>query len=229
MKEKSMLDILFIGAHPDDEGNITGTLIKAAKAGKKVGIVIMTNGDASGYATAAERRVEMKRAADKIGAVYLKHLDYPDSNLQFCDDTVNSLVEALAETRPTTVITVYPADCHPDHIAVSRTTDKALFVAGLEKHIGRENWALKQVFYLSLDSASNSKKPDMIFDVTDVIDEKYEATSCHASQGVADPQRVLAQINGKMGGFQYGEALYRGTFRQHPIKLRSFVPLLLDD
>ncbi|WP_157950273.1 PIG-L deacetylase family protein [Vallitalea okinawensis] len=224
-----MLDILFIGAHPDDEGNITGTLIKARKAGKKVGILTLTKGESSGVATAEEREIEMQRAAKVIGAAYLKHLDLPDAGVKFCDETVNAIIEVLVETKPRTVITTYPIDCHPDHVAVSHSVDKALFVASLKKHMGDEPWDLKQVFYLSLDSSANSKKPDLIIDVTDVIDEKYEATKCHASQGVADPQINIAKINGKMGGFAYGEALYRGVQRQHPIKLKSFEPLLIED
>lgn len=223
-----MLDILFIGAHPDDEGNITGTLIKAVKAGKKVGILVLTKGEADGVSREGVREVEMKEAAEAIGACYLRHLDFPDAGLTFCDETVEAIIETLVETKPRTVITPYPIDCHPDHIAVSRSVDKALFVGGLKKHMGDEEWQLKQVFYLSLDSSCNSKKPDIILDVTDVIEEKYAATSCHASQGVADPQRRIAELNGKLGGFKYGEALYRGVTRQHPIKLKSFDPLILD-
>lgn len=224
-----MLDVLFIGAHPDDEGNICGTLIKARKSGKKVGILTLTKGESSGFATAKEREIEMQNAVEAIGATYFKHLDFPDAGVKFCDETVNAIIEVLVETKPRTVITTYPVDCHPDHVAVSRSVDKALFVAGLKKHMGNDQWDLKQVFYLALDSSANSKKPDIIIDVTDVIDEKYEATKCHISQGVADPQIKIAEINGKMGGFAYGEALYRGVQRQHPIKLKSFLPLLIED
>lgn len=224
-----MLDILFIGAHPDDEGNICGTLIKARKQGKKVGILTLTKGEAGGFTSGEVREIEMLNAVKRIGATYFKHLDFPDAGVCFNDETVGAIIEVLVETRPRTIITTYPVDCHPDHIAVSRSVDKAIFVAGLDKHMGDKQWDLKQVFYLSLDSSANSKKPDIIIDVTDVIDEKYEATKCHASQGVADPQMQIARVNGKMGGFQYGEALYKGVTRQHPIKLKSFEPLLLED
>lgn len=223
-----MLDILFIGAHPDDEGNICGTLIKARKSGKKVGILILTKGEADGVTSGNVRELEMKNAAEAIGAEYLKHLDFPDAGVKFSDETVDAIIEVLVETKPRTVITTYPIDCHPDHIAVSQSVDKAIFLASLKKYMGDDKWEFKQVFYLALDSSCNSKKPDIIIDVTDVIEEKYLATSCHISQKVAKPQREIAEINGKLGGFKYGEALYRGVTRQHPIKLKSFEPLLLD-
>lgn len=224
-----MLDILFIGAHPDDEGNICGTLIKARKTGKKVGILTLTKGEAGGFTGPEVREIEMQNAVKIIGTTYFKHMDFPDAGLTPSEEVVKAIIDVLVETRPRTVITTYPIDCHPDHIAVSQAVDRALFVAGLKEHMGDKVWNLKQVFYLSLDSSANSKKPDLIIDVSDVIDEKYAATKCHASQGVADPQINIAKKNGKMGGFEFGEALYRGVTRQHPIKLRSFEPLLLED
>lgn len=224
-----MLDILFIGAHPDDEGNISGTLIKARKAGKKVGILTLTKGEAGGFTGGEIREIEMINATKIIGTTYFKHMDFPDAKLRDNEELVQAIIDVLVETTPRTVITTYPIDCHPDHIAVSKAVDRALFMAGLNEYIGEKSWDLKQVFYLSLDSSANSKKPDLILDVTDVIEEKYAATKCHASQGVADPQMKIAERNGKLGGFKYGEALYRGVTRQHPVKLKSFMPLLVED
>jgi LmbE family N-acetylglucosaminyl deacetylase len=223
-----MLDILFIGAHPDDEGNICGSLIKAVDAGKKVGLLIMTKGESSGKATADERVVEMKNAASFIGVSYLRHLDFPDAGLKCDDNTVGAIIETLVETKPKTVITVYPIDSHPDHVAVSEATDKALFLASLKKYLGNENWDFKQIFYLSLDSSANSKKPDLILDVSDVIDRKFACTSCHKTQGVAIPKKDIAKFNGKLGNFTYGEALYRGYVRQHPIKLKNITSLICE-
>lgn len=224
-----MLDILFIGAHPDDETGVDGILIKARKAGKKVGVVILTKGESGGDTTGEERAIEMQKAIEVIGASYYKHFDFPDANVQFNDETVNTIIDVLVETRPKTVITTYPIDCHPDHIAVSQSADKAIFVAGLKKHMGDEEWDLKQVFYITLDTSANSKKPDIIIDVSDVIDEKLKAVKCHASQEVTDHIMENAKIYGKMAGFEYGEALYRGFRRQHAVKLKSFEPLLLED
>jgi len=224
-----MLDVLFIGAHPDDESCICGTLIKAVKAGKKVGILTLTKGESCGYATGEEREAEMEKAVAVIGADYFKHLDFLDSGLRFNDEMVAAIIDVLVETRPRTVITLYPVDCHPDHIAVSQSVDSALFLAHLKKHIGEARWDFMQVFYVSVNPAANSKDPDIIIDVTDVIDEKHEAANCHASQGVADSLIRLAGYYGEKSGFSYGEALYKGVTRQYPIKLKSFIPLLLED
>jgi len=62
------LDILAIGAHPDDvELSCSGTLAKEVENGKKVGILDLTRGELGTRGTAETRDQEAKDAAKILG------------------------------------------------------------------------------------------------------------------------------------------------------------------
>ncbi|WP_432664272.1 PIG-L deacetylase family protein [Wukongibacter baidiensis] len=204
-----MLDFLVITAHPDDEFAVTGILLKAKKQGKKIGLICFTRGEAGGFALKETRVKELKNAADLLELDYFKHLDFPDAGVEFNSESVERIVPLLREAEAQVILTLHPEDYHPDHVAVSRIVDRAVFVAGLKKHSDDEKtWHPKQVLYFSLDSRTNSKRPDIIFDVTDVFEKKLEVVKCHESQQVSKFAEIRAKSLGGLGGFEYGEALY---------------------
>ncbi|MCG8400592.1 MAG: PIG-L family deacetylase, partial [Firmicutes bacterium] len=203
-----MVDFLFIGAHPDDESSIAGLLLKAKLEGKKTGIVCFTRGESGGFAEKDTRVKELKEAVEYMELDYFKHLEFPDAGVIFSEETVNALIPLLVESQPQVVITIHPDDYHPDHKAVSQTADRAVFVAGLKKHMGEKTWHPKQVLYTSLDKRSNKYRPDIIVDITDVFEKKLEAAGCHKSQDIAKYVEPCARYYGGLGGFEYGEGLY---------------------
>lgn len=219
-----MLDYLFIGAHPDDESSVAGLLIKAKKEGKKTGVVILTKGEAGGFASKDTRIVELKNAANIMGLDVCINLDFPDAGVEFSNETVEAIIKVLVEHRPQVVLTLHPDDYHPDHKAVSQSVDKAVFVAGLKKHMGDATWHPKQVLYASLDRRTNPRRPDVIVDISDVIEEKLEAVGAYISQEILPYARKNAEINGSLGGFAFGEGLYI----KQPLRLGSASSLLCD-
>src|SRR5262249_17833805 len=77
------LDILAIGAHPDDlELGCGGTLAQAAMAGRRVGVLHLTRGEAGTRGTVEERRIEAENAAAALGAATLDWLDLGDGSLR---------------------------------------------------------------------------------------------------------------------------------------------------
>ncbi len=203
-----MLDFLFVGAHPDDEGSVTGILIKAKKEGKKTGIVTFTKGESGGFASKETRANELKNAAKMMELDYLRNLDFPDAAVEVSDEAVDALIKILVETKPEVVLTIHPDDYHPDHRAVSLIVDKAVFRAGLKKNAGAETWHPKQVLYVSLDRRTNASRPNLIIDITDVAEQKYKAISQHESQEVNQWFETDSLSMGSLGGFKYGEGLY---------------------
>jgi len=96
--EEVIMNILAIGAHPDDvETSCGGTLAKYAKLGHKVFTATATNGNV-GSATlpmdeiAAIRKEEARRAAAHIGAEYVC-LDYDDE--MFFEDKEARIISTL--------------------------------------------------------------------------------------------------------------------------------------
>jgi len=77
------LDVLAIGAHPDDvELGCGGTVALLARAGKRVGILHLTRGEMGTRGTPAERIAEAEAAAQALGAAELGFLDCGDGGLR---------------------------------------------------------------------------------------------------------------------------------------------------
>ncbi|MCH4891135.1 carbohydrate esterase [Acidaminobacter sp. JC074] len=203
-----MLDYLFVGAHPDDEFCVSGLLIKAKQERKRTGVIIFTKGEAGGYASPEVRVAEMQRSASIMGLDYLRILDFVDSNVMFCEETVSTLIDLFIETKPKVIITIHPDDYHPDHKAVSNIVDKAVFVAGLKKDGDHTVWEPNKVMYASLDPRSNSVRPMVILDISEVTDLKMKAVRCHKSQNIAKYVELNDRFNGMLGNVEFGEGFY---------------------
>ena len=84
------LDILAIGAHPDDvELSCAGTLAKEVANGKKVGILDLTRGELGTRGSAEIRDQEAKDAAEVLGLAMRKNLGFSDAF--FVNNTAHQL------------------------------------------------------------------------------------------------------------------------------------------
>ena len=73
------LDILAIGAHPDDvELGCGATLAKEVSNGKKVGIIDLTRGELGTRGTAETREVESAMAARILGVAVRENMEFAD-------------------------------------------------------------------------------------------------------------------------------------------------------
>ncbi|MCB1009754.1 MAG: PIG-L family deacetylase, partial [Acidobacteria bacterium] len=109
------VDVLAIGAHPDDvELGCGATLAKLAAAGRRVGILHLTRGEAGTRGTPEERRREAERAAEILGAVELSILDCGDGALRTGPAEEDALIAEIRRLRPELVFAPTPADRHPD-------------------------------------------------------------------------------------------------------------------
>src|SRR5580658_10265433 len=111
-----MLDLLAIAAHPDDvEQTCGGTLLRAAEAGYRTGIIDLTAGD-MGTRGSPEIRVSESEAAAKILKVaHRENLHFPDACLENTLAFRTSLAKRIRAIRPRAVILPYWEGRHPDH------------------------------------------------------------------------------------------------------------------
>ena len=73
------IDILAIGAHPDDvELGCSGTLAKEISEGKKVGIIDLTRGELGTRGSVDIRDSEAKEAANILGISFRENLNFKD-------------------------------------------------------------------------------------------------------------------------------------------------------
>lgn len=209
-----MLDYLVITAHPDDETAISGLLLSAKNQGLKTGLICLTQGEAGAFTIMETRQKEMKEAVALLNLDYFKHLSFPDAGVEFSTESMNILIPLLRETEARIIITIHPEDHHPDHLAVSRLVDRAVFTAGLRKNSPNgKTWHPEQIFYFALDPKLNNSKPDIIFDVTDFHEKKLQIIRAHKSQPIESFIVNGSAYLGILGEVEWGEGLYK----RHPL------------
>ncbi len=195
------LDILTIAAHPDDvELACAGTVAKAVKAGKKVGMIDMTEGQLGTRGSAELRLKEAANAAKIIGALVRDNLGMMDGYFEHNHENRNKIIQKIRQYKPDIVITNPPNDRHPDHGRASAMVTEACFYAGLQKI--ETEWEGKkqephrpsQLFYFM---QHYNYEPSFLVDISDEIEQKMEAIKAFGSQFYSkdstEPQTVLSQ------------------------------------
>ncbi len=179
MSEKK-LDVLAIGAHPDDvELACGGTLALLARRGRRVGIAHLTRGEAGTRGTVAERRREAERAAAALGAVELDFLDCGDGGLRTGAAEEDAVIALLRRLRPELVLGPQPADRHPDHGRACRLVEDACFYAGLA---GRGEGAPHRPAAVWSYMGHDPFEPDLVVDVGEAWEAKIAALDAYQSQ-----------------------------------------------
>ena len=175
------LDVLAIGAHPDDvELACGGTLALLAEQGRRVGVLHLTRGEAGTRGTPEERQREAERAAAALGVEWMDFLDFGDGDLATGTEEQNALIVTLREVRPALVLGPSPHDRHPDHTRAHRLVEEACFYAGLARRgVGGPPHRPSAVFsYMQHDPF----EPAFVVDVSTVWARKMEALAEYRSQ-----------------------------------------------
>ena len=176
------VDVLAIGAHPDDvELGCGATVAKLARSGRRVGIVHLTRGEAGTRGDAATRSREAEAAAAALGAATLDFLDCGDGAFRTGPEEEDALIELLRRLRPELVLAPTPADRHPDHGRAHRLVLDASYYAGLRGRApgGGEPHRPAALFsYPQHDPI----EPAFIVDVTETWEVKMRALDCYESQ-----------------------------------------------
>src|SRR5437870_11536816 len=146
--------LLGIFAHPDDEGTLSGAMLKYSTLDIETGLVCATRGEVGEIADPAlatpenlgeVREGEMRAAAEVLGVHNLWFLKYRDSGMAgtpenqdprslaqaSAAEVVGNLVEIIRQFRPQVLVTFDETGAygHPDHIAIYRHTTSAFHAA----------------------------------------------------------------------------------------------------
>lgn len=182
----SKLDVLAIGAHPDDvELGCGGTLALAARQGRRVGILHLTRGERGTRGTAAGRLAEAERAAAELGAAELAFLDCGDGALRAGEAEEDALIEVLRTWRPDLVLGPAPHDRHPDHVRAHQLVAAASFYAGLAARrgdAGRAGPPPHRPAAVFSYMQHHSFEATFVVDVTTVWEVKERALAAYRSQ-----------------------------------------------
>jgi bacillithiol biosynthesis deacetylase BshB1 len=177
------VDLLAIAAHRDDaELTCGGTLLKAADAGYRTGILDLTAGEAGSRGSAALRAEEAERAARVLGVAERRNAALPDAHLENSEAARQVVVEQLRYFAPRVVILPFPVGRHPDHRIASELGRDACYLAGLAKYPapGAPQRPFKILYALAY--REDPIKPTFVVDIGDQFDRKLAAIRCYASQ-----------------------------------------------
>jgi bacillithiol biosynthesis deacetylase BshB1 len=178
------VDLLAIAAHRDDvELTCGGTLAKAVRAGHRVGIVDLTQGEMGTRGDAATRAAEAERAAQTLGAHIRLNAELRDAYIHNDDASREKVVQLLRRLKPRVVILPFPVGRHPDHRIASELGRDACFLSGLAKYAPKTGDAHRphKVLY-SLAYREDPIKPTFVVDISDTFETKMQAIRCYASQ-----------------------------------------------
>ena len=177
----SGLDVLAISPHPDDvELACGGALALLTAAGRRVGILHLTSGEAGTRGTPEGRREEAKRAGRELGVERVDFLDCGDGALRTGTEEEDALIEVLRRHRPELVLAPPAVDRHPDHGRAHSLISAAVFYSGLAKRGGGlEPHRPTAVFHYMLHDFF---EPRFVVDVTAVWERKLAALAAYESQ-----------------------------------------------
>jgi LmbE family N-acetylglucosaminyl deacetylase len=184
------LRIIMIGAHPDDcdiDGG--GTAILLASMGHAVKFVSVTNGDAGhqsqgGGALAKRRMAEATEAGKRFGVTY-DVLDNHDGELMPSLDVRLQVIRKIREWKADVVIAPRPNDYHPDHRYTGVLVQDAAYMVAVPNVAPDVPPLVRNPVFLYYQDGfqrPNPFRPDIVVDITPVIDKKIHAMSAHESQ-----------------------------------------------
>lgn len=220
------LDILAIGAHPDDvELGCGATIAKEIANGKKVGIIDLTQGELGTRGTAETRFEEAENASKVLGVSMRLNLNFADGFFENDKTHQLVLINKIREYQPEIVICNAIDDRHIDHSKGSKLVSDACFLSGLVKIETKTEtgelqnaWRPKHVYHYI---QWKNLEPDFVVDVSDFMDTKMKAVLAYKTQfydaNSKEPETPISSKNftdsilyrardlGRLVGVEYAE------------------------
>lgn len=183
MSERIKLDVLAIGAHPDDvEISCAGTILRLRSMGYRIGVLDMARGEMGTRGSAEIRAREAENAAAVLGLEVRDNLELPDGHIWLTEDSRKRLVRKIRLYRPDVIFTHYWEDPHPDHAHTSQIVREAAHLAGLAKYdieSGQERFRPLAIAHMMFP---RTVVPSFVVDISDWAELKHQAISCFKSQ-----------------------------------------------
>jgi LmbE family N-acetylglucosaminyl deacetylase len=195
------MNILAIGPHPDDiEIGCGGTLIKCARKGHHVFLLLITRGEKGG--DIETRQAEQLKAAEIIGVRDIFWGDYRDTELiDKGNEIIHTIENHIDQVKPDLIFVNFFDDTHQDH----RTVNESVLSA---------TRYVKNVLFYEVPTTNNFI-PYIFVDVSETLEEKIKALEAHQSQvmktniedlSIVEIARSAATFRGIQGRVKYAEA-----------------------
>ncbi|MEW6125736.1 MAG: bacillithiol biosynthesis deacetylase BshB1 [Acidobacteriota bacterium] len=197
MNDQLHLDVLAVGAHPDDvELGCGGTLAKLAAMGYRVGILDMTRGETGTRGTPEIRAQEAEAAAKVLNLAIRDNLELPDAHVCLNDESRVRMVRKIRRYRPRIMFTHFWEDPHPDHVNTCRIVREAAHLAGLAKYDDASNQLRHRPNTVAHFMFPHTITPTFMVDISEYAEQKRQAVCCYRSQlfdaSSKEPQTYLS-------------------------------------
>ncbi len=233
------LDVIAVGAHPDDvEIAVGGTLAALVRQGYRVGIVDLTDGEPTPGSPGPDVRLaEAAEAARVLGAHARETLPFTNRRLFDTFEVRVALAKAFRRHRPRIVMGIAgrTPGASPDHWQAMQITDAAVFYSRLTKwdaefdglpvhSVHKQLWYPLGFGTLELPQTHGA----FVSDITETLEIKLNAIRAYRTQFPPEKDRVFrlvegqAKLYGASAGFMAGELLIPAT----SLGVRDIVQLL---
>ena len=196
------VDILAIGAHPDDvELCAGGTLLRSIHQGKTVGLLDLTQGELGTNGSGTLRLQEAEEARVRMGADWRVNLGLRDGFFEVNEASLLKVIKMIRIARPAIIMANGPTDRHPDHGRSEKLIDQACFLSGLSKVEVKDDsgeilgrWRPQIVLNYVQDMYL---EPDIVVDITDYQEQKMEVIKAYGSQFFMNKEQQKTPISGE--------------------------------
>ena len=183
------LNVLIIGAHPDDPDKIGGSAYKWTLAGHNVKMVSFTSGDAGHQSMKADelairRREEARKAGEVIGVKYIT-LDNHDGQVMPTYENRLQMIKVIREHKSDIVIFPRPYDYHPDHRYTGTLVLDAAYMVTVPTILPEVPFLERNPMFLFMSDGFIHPEPftaDVAIEIDDVIEKKIDMYHQHKTQ-----------------------------------------------
>jgi len=189
---------LVVAAHPDDaDFGAAGTAYLWSRSGWEFYYLICTDGskgtedpEMTAEKLIPLRRKEQKAAAKVAGVKQVFFLDHVDGELRYNRELMREIVRYIRKIQPYAVFTHDPGQIvrnmfinHPDHRCVGEVTIDAVYPIARNRPSfpellgeGLDPFSVKEIYLWTASETTFD------VDISDVLEQKFEALSKHKSQ-----------------------------------------------
>jgi len=224
MESENRLDVIAVGAHPDDcEIGCGGTLASLARSGLKVGIIDLTDGEPTPNCPDPKIRIaEADAAAKTLGVEKRIILELPNRRLFDSFEARVELAKQFRKYRPKVVFGIEgkTPTASPDHWQAMQITDAAVFYSRLSKwdeHFDGlpVHKIAKQVYYSMFYESdwSGSGPRQFVYDISKTLEAKIESVKCYKTQFPPEKDYIFERVRsmaiacGRSAHLEAGEVL----------------------
>ena len=232
------VDVLAIGAHPDDvELGVGGTILRLTQDGYSVGILDLTLGELGSRGSVEERMREAEEAAERLQVTVRHNAELPDGGLQNTPEQRNEVIPYIRMLRPKLLLVHRKNDRHPDHRVAAELVRDANFFAGVASIVTEDSPYRADHTYQYNPYTDDDSPPQVVMDISGVFEQKMDALASYrsqfhnpdyegaetlvASEAFWNNIQKRAAYWGQRIGVEFGEPLYR----EGPMGIRGFKEL----